>query len=265
MFFVIAMTIISDALLILCLTKLINYSLCNLTNPSNFYFDTMISKDLQKPHTDRYLAILKKNLDGSIHMLHKEKYINNIQKDVLLTKLYLFVNEISDRLNNEINNSHRCLLCVNMIQDINKGAHMICAEINCMFYKNNYDVRLMSITDETGFSFKLYSFNKFETVNSLYDVYKFTDVDTLNTHTNRCFYLINHDKDLHIFLDHDVLLMYIDIEMVETDMVDGKCNWYTIIYHNLESAPDSMLNPNENHLKEYILTYCEKNKKEIIN
>lgn len=260
MFSILALTLMGDFLLVLCLAKLINRSLANLMNPSNFYFDPSIASENQKLSIKRYLGILKKNLNRSIDMLHNEKYVNVSQKSSLLPKLDQFIDTVGERINNEIESTKRCMIRVDITQDIKIGSQMLCTEINRMFYDIKYDVRLMYVSDEKGSIFKLYRFQKFHTGNSNYPVYKFTDTDLSNKEKNRCFYLINYEQHLHKFLDHDMLLMYIDLETIEISIIDGKIAKYTIVNHDPETAPEGMLNPNEHHLEEYIITYHGRDK-----
>lgn len=262
MFSLIALIIIGDILLVVCLAKIIVRSIINLTNPSIFDFYTTVSSEDQKHRIEKYISILKKNLIKSMNTLQEERYITSSQKDILSTILGQFIYATEDRINNDIGTSCHIGVQYDVAQDIKTGIEMMCGEINRKFYESGCDVRLMSVVDKKGCSYKLYSIKKIETGYQNFPVYKFMDHDKTNTDKNQCFYLINYNDRLHNFLDYEILLMYIDIEKVETTLVDGRSSSYTIINHDPECAVESIINPSVHHIAEYIDSYHKNNETE---
>jgi hypothetical protein len=234
---------ICDIILIGILTFIIYKKILKLFNKSYFYFDTICYDEVRDKQITQFTNILSHNTQKAIESLKCTKGMTSkFDLDKIKITVDTYINHnIKRDVRLAIQNSNTIRLDVNINEYINSVSQLICHELNRIASDNNEIIRFtFSMKNNCG-SFEVNTIVRHNTQNSnhfIYEVVNYANATKYN--------LIKYNVYFHTFLLRGVISYYSEVKIIETSMIDGISQKYSMIPFNPEKKVDRYTNPDKN-------------------
>lgn len=237
--------LIGDIVLMTYLAYIIYNKLIKLVNGSYFNFCTISNNAIREKQVTRFLGILDSNSKKTINALKCTLEPSDVfDFDYIKDIVDIYINRIiKNNITKSVANTDKICLDVNINDHIVNISQLMCHALNRMSRTDNKIIRFTFCMKGCKGTFNINALKKYKAFNDHY-VY-----EMINYSDNKICYLIKYDPFFHRVMSTLIggNMFYPDVKVVETDIIDGIKQKYSIIPFNT-SEIDCPMNPGRDTL-----------------